>query len=100
MKASNNRTELITGCSIFFFAVWYGVGAWMLPKVKLPSVYVEPLEAGADGGEPAARVAGRCLAAEARTGGFSEVELCIGEEDAVREARRCLRCDLEFTQRH
>ena len=46
MKAGINRTELITGCSLFFFAVWYGVGAWMLPKVKMQDVidsYVYPL---------------------------------------------------------
>jgi len=46
MKASINRTELITGCSLLFFAVCYGVGAWMLPKVKMQDVidsYVYPL---------------------------------------------------------
>ena len=29
---------------------------------------------------------------------FAEVELCPTEEQALREARRCLRCDLDFTQ--
>jgi hypothetical protein len=32
-----------------------------------------------------------------RRAGFAEVELCLSEVDAQREARRCLRCDLEFT---
>jgi len=27
------------------------------------------------------------------------VEMTLSVEQAVREARRCLRCDLEFTQR-
>jgi hypothetical protein len=30
---------------------------------------------------------------------FDEVEATVTVEDASREARRCLRCDLEFTQR-
>ena len=29
---------------------------------------------------------------------FDEVETVISAEAAVREARRCLRCDLEFTE--
>jgi len=33
-----------------------------------------------------------------RVCGFSEVELSIDDAQAHREARRCLRCDLEFTQ--
>jgi hypothetical protein len=38
------------------------------------------------------------IAMEQRRSGFAEVELCLSETDATREARRCLRCDLEFTQ--
>jgi len=26
------------------------------------------------------------------------VELCLSAEDAIRESKRCLRCDLEFTK--
>ena len=33
-----------------------------------------------------------------RQGNFAEVELCISEEAAQCEARRCLRCDLDFTR--
>ena len=29
---------------------------------------------------------------------FDEIELSFSVEDACKEARRCLRCDLEFTQ--
>ncbi|MHC4970443.1 MAG: hypothetical protein ACYTF4_17770, partial [Planctomycetota bacterium] len=38
------------------------------------------------------------LGAEARIQTFDEVEGSLSVEDAKREARRCLRCDLEFTQ--
>ena len=31
---------------------------------------------------------------------FAEVELCPTEEQVLAEARRCARCDLEFTQPH
>ena len=37
------------------------------------------------------------LSALARRRTFDEVELALSEEEAQREARRCLRCDLEFT---
>ncbi|OGC90745.1 MAG: hypothetical protein A2W25_13630 [candidate division Zixibacteria bacterium RBG_16_53_22] len=33
-----------------------------------------------------------------RTSSFVEVEQTLSQEEAAREARRCLRCDLEFTQ--
>ena len=35
--------------------------------------------------------------AELRKRGFDEVEGVLSEENARGEARRCLRCDLEFT---
>jgi NADH-quinone oxidoreductase subunit F len=35
------------------------------------------------------------LPVEQRTGNFDEVELCLSEADAVMEAKRCYRCDLE-----
>ncbi len=38
------------------------------------------------------------LPIEVRRRSFSEVELCLSAEDASREAKRCLRCDLEFTR--
>ena len=36
--------------------------------------------------------------AASRKENFDEVELSFTVEDATKEARRCLRCDLEFTQ--
>ncbi|RJR22727.1 MAG: 4Fe-4S dicluster domain-containing protein [Desulfobacteraceae bacterium] len=35
------------------------------------------------------------LSVNERIRGFSEVELCLAEDDAVREAKRCLQCDME-----
>ncbi len=70
----------------------------VLPRTALPSVYIEPVASGEDGGEIEARVAPPCLARDQRCTSFAEVELSMSEEDAVREARRCLRCDLHFTQ--
>ena len=35
---------------------------------------------------------------EQRRSGFEEVELVLDIKDAMMEARRCLRCDLDFTQ--
>ena len=46
MKKRINRTEFLTGGILFFFAAWYGVQAWMLPRVHLQDVidsHVYPL---------------------------------------------------------
>jgi NADH-quinone oxidoreductase subunit F len=72
-----------------------------LPKVKLPSFYVEPVQVAGEeeeGDVMVARVKQPHLPVEKRRGSFAEVELCISEEAAQCEARRCLRCDLDFTR--
>ena len=69
-----------------------------LPKVKLPSFYIEPLETPEEDAEGAARVEVPLLSADSRAESFAEVELCISELEARCEAGRCLRCDLDFTQ--
>ena len=38
------------------------------------------------------------LPLEQRRGGFREVVGCLSEETAIREARRCLRCDLRVEE--
>ncbi len=71
----------------------------VLPHVALPDIYLAPV--GAEDGEEAEsgqRVHPPLAPVSARVCGFSEVELCIDDAQAHREARRCLRCDLEFTQ--
>jgi NADH-quinone oxidoreductase subunit F len=66
------------------------------PTRKLPDVFVEPAVADL---EEAPRVEPPALAAKSRKKNFAEVEMALSAEQAMREARRCLRCDLEFTGR-
>jgi NADPH-dependent glutamate synthase beta subunit-like oxidoreductase len=71
----------------------------VLPKSKLPSIYVEPV-AAADTEETAAlgRAAQAHLPVAERRGSFAEVDLALDEQAARCEAQRCLRCDLDFTR--
>jgi len=69
-----------------------------LPKVKLPTFYIEPLEAEEEDAEGARRVEVPHLPVEKRAKCFAEVEQGVTETDARSEAKRCLRCDLDFTQ--
>jgi len=70
-----------------------------LAKVKLPTVYIAPT-ADSEGqtDEASERVRAPHLALEQRHHCFAEVELVVSEAAAQCEAKRCLRCDLEFTQ--
>ncbi len=67
-----------------------------LPKVRMPSFYIEPLEEEEE--PPVNRIASPTLGVSERRGNCDEVELCVSESAARCEARRCLRCDLSFTQ--
>jgi len=69
-----------------------------LPAVALPTEYIAPFSTEEEEGEGPARLHPPHLAVEARTKNFREVDLCCSEEHALCEARRCLRCDIEFTQ--
>jgi NADPH-dependent glutamate synthase beta subunit-like oxidoreductase len=70
----------------------------VLAKVQLPNVFIEPVgEPGGEEVETVGRVAVPQLCVAERCGNFNEVELAIGEHAAMTEARRCMRCDLEFT---
>ncbi|MFB3818976.1 MAG: NADH-ubiquinone oxidoreductase-F iron-sulfur binding region domain-containing protein [Candidatus Methylomirabilales bacterium] len=65
-------------------------------RAVVPTVFIAPGE-----GEPAAggrRAEPARLPLASRQGSFAEVELPLRAEDARREARRCLRCDLDFTR--
>ena len=71
----------------------------VLTKVRLPNVFIEPVEGLEDGEESSmTRVAVPQLPVCERCGNFKEVECCVSEQAAVAEARRCMRCDLEFTR--
>jgi NADH-quinone oxidoreductase subunit F len=75
-----------------------GEDLWIPPEVKLPEVYIEPAAVPDDEPAEAYRVSAPVVPVESRRACFDEVELALSEDDARREARRCLRCDLEFTQ--
>ncbi len=64
-------------------------------KLTRPSMYLPPVQLTEEELEQADRPAIPCLPPSMRVNSFAEVDLCLAEEDAVKEARRCLRCDLE-----
>ncbi|HUW19743.1 MAG TPA: NADH-ubiquinone oxidoreductase-F iron-sulfur binding region domain-containing protein [Sedimentisphaerales bacterium] len=68
------------------------------PRLKLPEIFVEPAALGGEEYQEAARSEPATLPAKSRKKNFAEVEMTLSVEQATREARRCLRCDLEFTQ--
>jgi len=60
-----------------------------------PSMYLPPVELTEEEIENADRPTIPKLPVERRKGNFTEVDMNLSEAAAVREARRCLRCDLE-----
>jgi NADH-quinone oxidoreductase subunit F len=64
----------------------------------LPSHYVEPFTLSEEEAKDAKRAIPPSMSIKDRQASFSEVEMTLSEDEAVFEARRCLRCDLEFTQ--
>jgi len=67
-------------------------------KPLLPKILLESPPSPAAGQAPSPRVKIPLLPVESRAQNFAEVENCLSEKEAGAEARRCLRCDLEFTQ--
>jgi len=65
--------------------------------VRPPYVHVEPVAVSEDERSQTGRVRPPTLPVESRKRSFSEVESTLPDEEAMWEARRCLRCDLEFT---
>ena len=64
---------------------------------RLPQEFVPPSSEDA-AGEPGSRVETPRAPADWRKRSFAEVETSMSAAEAVGEARRCLRCDLEFTR--
>jgi len=100
--------DVVTGPNVAIYAMGAGkVVADLIDKylqgkpvardyqVTRPSMYVEPVELTEEEVAEAARPAMSCRSVEERVCSFKEVELGLTEEEAVKEARRCLRCDLE-----
>jgi len=70
------------------------------PNINLPEVFIEPVVSGDEQQEELKRSEPPSLPIELRRKSFAEVEGGLSAEEAAREARRCLRCDLEFTWRN
>jgi NADH-quinone oxidoreductase subunit F len=64
---------------------------------RIPTAYVEPLVGRTDNQDDISRVSVCTQSPERRRRSFAEIEETLTAEAATREARRCLRCDLEFT---
>jgi NADH-quinone oxidoreductase subunit F len=102
--------DLVTGPNTVVNAIAHGrraaavIGRYLCGEdlkqpspLRRPAVYVPPLEdqtAAAD----APRAEAPSIPAELRRQGLEEVQLSLSPEAAASEARRCLRCDLEYTR--
>jgi NADH-quinone oxidoreductase subunit F len=64
-------------------------------RVTRPAVHVEPVELTDKEIEELQKPSVPLLSLEERSGSFREVELGFTQEMAIKEAKRCLRCDLE-----
>ena len=67
-------------------------------RITRPSMYIKPLELPDEELEEllaTRRPQMACLSVEDRKSNYNEVEHGLTEEQAVKEAKRCLRCDLE-----
>jgi NADH-quinone oxidoreductase subunit F len=67
-------------------------------QAKIPSHYITPSGLSDKELSEIRRVVPNTIGMRYRTSSFVEVEQTLSEDEAGREARRCLRCDLEFTQ--
>lgn len=65
---------------------------------RLPQVYVDPVPVNEAEALASDRATPPTLPIEIRKRSFAEVEMALSLDEATREARRCLRCDLEFTK--
>ena len=68
-------------------------GSGIIDEALAPPEEIEILPQLEEGGEH--RISIPTLTLSERLGSFAEVELGLGEEMAIEEAKRCLRCDLE-----
>ncbi len=75
-----------------------GKGLVVFEDARLPEVYIEPVTDDSDEPVEIVRVEAAVIEPGARKKNFREVELAISACAATGEAKRCLRCDLEFTK--
>jgi NADH-quinone oxidoreductase subunit F len=67
-------------------------------RARLPQDFVAPVATPEGEAAAADRVETPRLSREARRRSFAEVEMVLSPAEAMRESRRCLRCDLAFTE--
>jgi pyruvate/2-oxoglutarate dehydrogenase complex dihydrolipoamide dehydrogenase (E3) component len=67
-------------------------------KQILPSIFIPPAAVDTEALEDAKREECATLPIADRRKSFDEVDMALSADQAAREARRCLRCDLRFTQ--
>jgi len=67
--------------------------------IRIPEVLIEPNTENINKYERSERAVQPVIELAQRCSSFSEVEQCLAIEDAIGEAGRCLRCDLEFIQK-
>jgi len=67
-------------------------------KVRVPQHYIAPAKTNGHE-QPPTRAEIPRIPLDERKHGFHEVELALSVELATQEAARCLRCDIEFTQK-
>jgi hypothetical protein len=67
-------------------------------NLQVPRIFLEPLSSATPDPLQSRRVKIPLLPVESRVQSFAEVEKCLSTEEAGMEAKRCLRCDLEFTR--
>jgi NADH-quinone oxidoreductase subunit F len=66
--------------------------------LNLPNIYIEPAETSDDKEALIKRVETPRASVDWRKRNFAEVEVGLSQGEAIKEAKRCLRCDLEFTK--
>jgi len=64
-------------------------------RVTRPSIYVDPIKLKIEEVLDSHREPVNRLPTKNRSKNFKEVDLCLSRKAAVKEAKRCLRCDLE-----
>jgi NADH-quinone oxidoreductase subunit F len=68
------------------------------PIIRLPQVYIEPPVPNEEYDGSTKRIDTPSANVEWRKRGFAEVEMSLTVKESMCEARRCMRCDLEFTK--
>ena len=68
------------------------------PKIRLPQIYIDPFEVSEEELSQSRRIVPPTIPIETRKRSLDEVEMAISVKEARAEAKRCLRCDLEFTE--